>query len=263
MENQPATYSPELVLPESETKVRVTYPAIFKAVRSLMETVTNVEKGGAITSGSRQYTFRKVDDLVQHVGDAARQQGVMLQSEITDCQYSENTVSDRNGNLTLWTSCRLRIKYIFTSLEDGSNLTFEAVGEGRDNSDKATSKAMSMALKYALGQALLIPSGDADPDQERPEVTHVRPANQNRDPEEALNKAIQAAGEAKSIAELEKIRAHAEKINIIDRSYMGLTLRQRIENLIKATEERIRLDAEKQAASGEPVTEGATSHEAN
>lgn len=256
MENQSATHSPELVLPESETKVSFTYPAIFKAIRSLMETVTNVEKGGAITSGTRQYAFRKVDDLVQHVGDAARQQGVMLQSEITDCQYSENTVSDRNGNLTLWTSCRLRIRYIFTSLEDGSSLKFEAVGEGRDNSDKATSKAMSMALKYALGQALLIPSGDADPDQERPEVTHVRPANQQRDPQEAMNRAIHAAGEARSIAELENIRAHAKKINILDRDYMGLSLNQRIANCIDALEERARIDAEHQAAEGEPVVEG-------
>lgn len=213
----------------------ITPPAIYGSLHELMKSVENVEKGGAITSGRRRYTFRKVDDLVQHVGEAARLFGIMLQSEISDCQYVENTVHEN-----LWISCRLRIRYKFTSLKDGSSVVFEAIGEGRDDSDKASSKAMSMALKYALGQALLIPSGDPDPDETRPEVRQVK-----RDPQEAVSAAVQKAGEAKNIEDLERIRRHAEKIGIIDQDYMGLTLRKRLDNLVEAANTRMQLEEEK------------------
>jgi hypothetical protein len=48
---------------------------------------------------------------------------------------------------------------------DGSNVSTTVIGEAMDSGDKATNKAMSIALKYALLQALLIPTEDEkDPD---------------------------------------------------------------------------------------------------
>jgi hypothetical protein len=43
--------------------------------------------------------------------------------------------------------------------------------EGIDYGDKATSKAMSMALKYALFQTLMIPTEEADPDAQTYEIS--------------------------------------------------------------------------------------------
>jgi hypothetical protein len=58
---------------------------------------------------------------------------------------------------------------------DGSSVTTVITGEAMDSGDKATNKAMSVALKYALLQMFLIPTDDMrDPDA----TTHpeVKPA---------------------------------------------------------------------------------------
>jgi hypothetical protein len=54
------------------------------------------------------------------------------------------------------------VAFVFTA-EDGSTAVVESVGEGQDSSDKAVSKAMTMALKTALGQTFAIATED-DPD---------------------------------------------------------------------------------------------------
>jgi hypothetical protein len=50
----------------------------------------------------------------------------------------------------------------------GDFLDAESVGEASDSLDKATSKAMSVAYRTALIQALTLPTGDPDPDSFNP-----------------------------------------------------------------------------------------------
>lgn len=54
--------------------------------------------------------------------------------------------------------------FTLTHAESGQTEVIQALGEGADSGDKATSKAMTSALKYALRQAFLIETGD-DPDE--------------------------------------------------------------------------------------------------
>lgn len=53
--------------------------------------------------------------------------------------------------------------FTLTHAESGQAETIQTLGEGSDHGDKATSKALTSALKYALRQAFLIETGD-DPD---------------------------------------------------------------------------------------------------
>lgn len=62
--------------------------------------------------------------------------------------------------------------YTLTHADSGQSEALQTLGEGSDSGDKATSKALTSALKYALRQAFLIETGD-DPD-ETPSVQQER-----------------------------------------------------------------------------------------
>jgi ERF superfamily len=137
---------------------------ILSAIWAVMCQVEGVGKHGAYRDGGQvKYKFRAFDDVADAIGKAFRDQGVMMQSKVLDKQVERAMVGTK-----YWTACSITIEYVFTSLVDGSTVSFEAVGEGRDLSDKAHGKAMTMAAKSALGQAFMLAVGDEDPDSTRP-----------------------------------------------------------------------------------------------
>lgn len=158
-----------------------TMPAILAAIWSIMKTVTSVEKGRQYAEGQTRYKFRSIDDLLRDVGAACRDFGVFLQSEQLDYSQDRDRVT-KHGQP--WTTVIVTKRFKFTSLVDGSFLTFEASGEGADISDKATMKANTMALKAALGQAFMLPTDEKDPDAERPEDFGPPIGGQQFDPNE-------------------------------------------------------------------------------
>lgn len=161
-----------------ETKAP-TAPQVFEAVHRLMQRVEAIGKEGTYNGGqSGRYKFRKVDDVMDAVGHAMRDVGLVMQTQVvSDPTYSTAQVPNRDGKLVEWTTCRVTMAYTFIDIRDGSRHTIEMPGEGRDSSDKATSKALAMAMKYALTQGLCIPlESDQDPDAERPTIEREAPA---------------------------------------------------------------------------------------
>lgn len=227
MPTKPKTTDVELP-PDAQPAPRM---AILGEVAQLMGLVTDVPKTGEATFGDR-YKFRKVEETIQRLGEAARAVGIMLTSELVGMPRvaTDQVPKFRNGEqtgATTWTSVHLVIAYHFTSLTDGSRLTFQAAGEGRDSGDKATAKAMSNALKYALGQALLIGTGDEDPDAEKPEIERQPPAQgQEQPPQNGVPESKRAEVAAQGLraaqqpgltrARLTEIWNHAERIGVID-----------------------------------------------
>ena len=61
----------------------------------------------------------------------------------------------------------LTVRYDFYAV-DGSSMSATVMGEAADSGDKATSKALSMAFKYALTEVLTLPTNEPDAD----ETTH-------------------------------------------------------------------------------------------
>ena len=73
-------------------------------------------------------------------------------------------------------------------------MTAAAAGQASDSGDKAVPKAMSVAYRTVLLQALCIPAGDPDPDSQ----VHERAAAPPVDPRAALWAEIRQAREALS-----------------------------------------------------------------
>jgi hypothetical protein len=62
------------------------------------------------------------------------------------------------------------MRYTFIDAEDGTQESFESMGEGLDTGDKAVYKALAGAFKYAITQGLCIPTGEQDdPEHHSPE----------------------------------------------------------------------------------------------
>ena len=136
---------------------------IFKKLAAVMADVKPVAKSGY--NPSQRFNFRTVDDTVAHVQTAMVKHGVVMVPEILSVEHQTETTA-KGGFVTI---CHVQVGYTFFA-EDGSSICMTMQGEGRDHGDKATSKALSMALKYALFQVFLIPTGEADPDSEIVEI---------------------------------------------------------------------------------------------
>jgi ERF superfamily len=162
---------------------------IYTAFRAVMKAVRGVPKAGRMMSGTHasakvQYTFQRYDDMAAALGAAFREHGIGVQTVVLAKEYHRWEKTKSTGDKTLWTSCVLTKRFVFTSLVDASAMTIEACGEGSDSSDKATNKAETACFKTALKQAFLLSTDDdTDPDASRPEVTEQvrnQPTQQQR-----------------------------------------------------------------------------------
>ena len=88
------------------------------------------------------------------------------QKEEKEEQKREERTTSKGGNL-IYSICKIKYKFY---AEDGTNIEAITIGEGMDSGDKATNKAMAIAMKYALFQVFCIPTEEMkDPDGETPE----------------------------------------------------------------------------------------------
>jgi hypothetical protein len=96
---------------------------------------------------------------------------------------------------------RVVMTYTFSDVETAETVTVKVPGEGLDVGDKASYKAMTGALKYALLQSFLLATGD-DPEEERLDSTDssapprdVRPERRvTADEISELNQLIEGTG---------------------------------------------------------------------
>lgn len=219
-------------------------PGVHGKVLELMRQVRELGKDGTADPTMGGYSFRSIDAAINAVGTAMRTVGLTLETRITSRNYVSEEGHNSRGNKILWTSCRLVICYAFVDPTDGSKHVFEMAGEARATDDKATSKAESMALKYGLIQALMIPvAGTADGDGQSPQVFREGPAESPAPPAdpnpaqqqftqaEKARRALEAlrqvhlkpAGE--QIAECARIRQKIESEGLATVEIDGATLR--------------------------------------
>ncbi len=86
--------------------------------------------------------------------------------------------------------------------EDGSSMSAVTQGEGMDNGDKGTAKAMSVAMKYCLMQTFLVPTedlvdGDAEsiPPRDKPKKAKTTTPDPDHEERAELRKEINASRE--------------------------------------------------------------------
>lgn len=167
-------------------------PDIYTALSAVMGDVQSIGKGtGKDVNRKQNYVFRGVDTVVDAVGPVLRKHHVIVVPNVRTFDYGEiATGTDRKP----MGHARVVVEYTFYAL-DGSHIVSSAAGEAFDSGDKATPKAMSVAYRTALLQALCVPTGDPEPDADSYERSEYQePVKPAWDPlKDAKNKAWQAA----------------------------------------------------------------------
>jgi len=124
---------------------------IFTAMSAIMQDVEHIAKE---RSGQGiPYNFRGIDDMYNMLHKYFVKHKVCLSSEVLHTQREERQTM--KGGTMIYTI--LTVKFTFFAT-DGSCMSSIMIGEGSDTGDKASNKAMSTALKYALMQTFLIPT---------------------------------------------------------------------------------------------------------
>lgn len=119
---------------------------------------------GAVGKGERNaqqgFNFRGIDAVVNAVAPAMIDAGVSVLPNVRTYDYGSVEVGKQR---TPMGHARVVVEYTFVGPE-GDTLTCSAAGEAMDSGDKATAKAMSVAYRTALLQALTLPTTEVDPD---------------------------------------------------------------------------------------------------
>lgn len=147
---------------------------VHEAVTAVMKDVGAVRKDGKNTQ--QNFNFRGVDAVVNAVSPAMRAHGLICRPSKVEHRPSSKQLS--GGKVA--TSIDVVVDYTFTGPE-GDEFTAQVVAEAFDLGDKATAKAMSVALRTCLLQTFMLPTDDTDPDTETYEREARQPVQQGPD----------------------------------------------------------------------------------
>lgn len=164
-------------------------PLIYKKMSLVMSEIKSVGKDQK--NQAQGFKFRGIDQFVNAMYPALVKHGVFMAPEVVKEEHTLKEVTRSNGKEGVDKHVHLLVKYTFYA-EDGSSVSVGPIAsEGLDSGDKATNKALSAALKYALIQTFSVPTEDmAEADLETPEIGRSAPKEgPEKAPSERVTKA--------------------------------------------------------------------------
>lgn len=132
---------------------------IHAAIKEAMAAIAKTGIAKLSKNKDQGYNFRGVEAAMNEMSPILIRAGIIVSPS-----YSEFTVTEReskSGGKLRFVTVKGSFKF---EAEDGSFVTGEAYGEGMDSSDKATSKAQSVAYRTALFQQFVVPTMAIDPE---------------------------------------------------------------------------------------------------
>lgn len=159
---------------------------IYQSITKIMEEVPSI--GKTQKNKTQGFMYRGIDDVMNALQPLLAKNKVFIVPEILEQTREERTTS-KGGNL-IYSICKIKYKFY---AEDGSSVEAITIGEGMDSGDKATNKAMAIAMKYALFQVFCIPTDEIkDPDSETPEQSTKKSSVTDNKISEADAKKVEA-----------------------------------------------------------------------
>lgn len=132
---------------------------VVQALAAVMEDVREVRKDDR--NQQQGYAFRGIDAVVNACGPALRRHGVVVVPLLEEVNYRDVQTSTGKPSR----ECTVKVRYRFYGpSSSGDFIDCVTPGESMDFGDKGAPKAMSVAFRIALLQALCLPTDDPDPD---------------------------------------------------------------------------------------------------
>lgn len=169
----------------SENELNQTGGQIYELIPKVMADIGKIGKEKRADMGrGGNYTFRGIDDALNHCSPILTKHNVSMTFSVTDRELKWTERKDKYDNIKVDTYVYLTVAITFFA-PDGSRITNVLCGEGKDAGDKATNKAMSAAMKYGLFFGLVIPIDkksidDSDYSAAQPEHNTDAPQAQSR-----------------------------------------------------------------------------------
>lgn len=141
------------------------YAAINQVQAKLAK--TGIAKDKTAEAGKTKFKFRGIDDVYGALAPFLAEEGLTIVPRVLEREVTERV----NKYDTVIFYVTVKVEYLITAAEDGSQVVACVYGEAMDTSDKATNKALSAAYKYLCFQTFCIPTeGDNDADATEHEV---------------------------------------------------------------------------------------------
>lgn len=137
---------------------------IYQAVTAAMADIEPIAKGRK--NKEQGFQFRGIDEIMNELQPVLKKHGLFVVPKVREVIRQEKPT--KTGGVLLYSI--VTMEYTMYAA-DGTFISGATVGEGMDSGDKASNKAMAVALKYFLLQTFCIPTEDAkDPDADSPTV---------------------------------------------------------------------------------------------
>lgn len=134
--------------------------AILTAIQAAMQKVAKTGIAKALRNKDQGYQYRGIEDAMNTLQPILTEAGIVVTPVYSDIQIMERD-SKSGGKLRFIV---VKGRFEFAAVEDGSSVTSEVYGEAMDSSDKATTKAQSVAFRTALFQQFVVPTMAIDPE---------------------------------------------------------------------------------------------------
>ena len=132
---------------------------VHQALSKVMAEVQAVRKDSK--NQAQRFNFRGIDAVMNAVGPALRKHGVVILPEEVDVHRTNRTTA--NGKQAAEVVVKVTYRVYGPA---GDSIHGKVAAEAMDFGDKAIAKAMSVAYRTFLLQALTIPTDEPDPDSE-------------------------------------------------------------------------------------------------
>ncbi len=127
---------------------------VYKAIAAIIGEMSKEGIGKDSTNQQQRWNFRGIDAVYNALAPKLANHELMIIPRVLSREVTERTTRNGGNMFYVVVDC----EFDFISAKDGSKHTARIFGEAMDSGDKATNKAMSIALKYAAFQTFFIPT---------------------------------------------------------------------------------------------------------
>jgi hypothetical protein len=133
---------------------------IVEAILNVMADVKNIEKNMNVGDGRYSYKGVADKDVKQAIGDAMRTHGlVIIPVSIEPTTKIDRWTEGERTKQSIFVEVITKYRLLHTS---GESIEIMGYGHGVDSQDKASGKATTYALKYALLYTFMVATGNID-----------------------------------------------------------------------------------------------------
>lgn len=141
--------------------------SLHAKLAEVMAEAERIPKNGTAPAQMGGYRFVQVGDAADAIRTALASRGVsMLPSAVevvSEAEHETTKVRDGRTITGTMTTLTVRTTWTLTDSETGEHAVIQSLGTGADAGDKASPKAQTNAMKYALLMGFLLSTGD-DPE---------------------------------------------------------------------------------------------------